>query len=119
MSVMPDVTPTWVYPIEETYNVIVTQSENLKKQFDLLSVTPARQFRLVWSGVTDGDFAALLSHYRSVSGEYGLFTWDCVPSYINGGGGLGVSMDGRWVGSPKWDPKAKHWELEMVFEKNI
>lgn len=119
MSIMPDVTPTWVYPLEEQFNVIMTQSENMKRQYDLLSATPNRQFRLTWSGVTDGDFAALLKHYRDVSGEYAIFTWDCVPSYIDGGGGLGISMTGRYVGKPKWNPKARSWDLEMVFEQNI
>lgn len=119
MPNLPDVTPTWVIPMEESYNVIKTQSETLIKTFDLMSVTPIVKFRLQWRGVTDGDFAAILQHYRDVSGTFAAFTWDCVPTYIDGGDGLGVSMTGRWAGKPSFKPKARSWDLEMVFEKDI
>jgi len=119
MSIFPDVTPTWVLPLEEKFNVLITDSETLKKEYDLISVTPNLQFRLIWSGVTDGDFAAILGHWRSVSGEFAVFTWDCVPSYIDGGSGLGTSMTGRWSGKPKFSPQSKNWNLELIFEKEI
>ena len=118
MYTLPDVTPTWVYPDGENHTVITTVAESGKIEYDMLSYYPVTRFRLVWKGVTDGDFAALLDHYRDVSGEYHHFLWNTVPSYIDGGNGLGESMMGRWVGQPKWNPKAKSWDLEMVFEKS-
>ena len=119
MPNFPDITPTWMHPIEEEFNVITTPSENIKKEYFLLSATPLRKFRMVWSGVTDGDYAAILQHWRDVSGPYASFTLDCVPSYINGGSGLGVSMTGRYVGKPKWEVKSKSWDIEVIFEKAI
>lgn len=114
-----DVTPTWVIPIEEKYNVMETETENLHKEYDLLSSTPRRQFRLKFDGVTDTTFATILAHYRSTSGQFAAFYWTSVPSYIDGGSGSGVSMYGRWTDSPKWNPKSKSWEVEMVFEEDI
>ena len=119
MADLPDVTPTWVYPEGDQYSVVTTIAETGRIEYDMTSYYPIEKFRLVWSGVTDGDFAALLAHYRSVTGEYGIFDWNSVPSYIDGGDGLGVTMAGRWTGKPKWTPNAKSWNLEMVFEKSI
>ena len=112
-------TPTWVYPILEQYNVITTQSENMKKEYLLSSVTPQVQFRLVWTGMTDASFAGILAHWRGVSGTYAAFNWTCVPSYIDGGDGLGASMEGRWMGSPRYVPKSKSWDVELIFEKKL
>ena len=110
------VTPTWVHPIETSYNVYSTQNPFAQKSYFLLSNIPRRRFKLMFSGVTDGDFAGILSHWQGVSGAYSSFTWTTVPSYIDGGGGLGASLSGRWVGEPKWIPKSNSWGAEMVFE---
>jgi len=118
MADFSDVTPTWVIPLDEDYNVTITQSENLRKTFDLLSATPVIGYRLLFNGVTDGQFAAILAHYRGVSGTFAAFTWNTVPSYIDGGGGVGISMLGRWAGKPKFTPKSKSWDVEMMFEKD-
>lgn len=113
------ITPTWVYPVEEKYNVIKTESENYKKEYYLLSTTPNIQYQLVFNGITDSTFASIQTHYRSVSGEYALFDWNSVPSYINGGGGLGTTMQGRWVEKPDWSPDSKSWNVKMLFEKDV
>ena len=113
------VTPTWVYPVETKYNVITTEADNFKKEYYLLSATPNRQFRLVFTGLTDVSFATVLTHWSSVSGPYGLFNWNSVPSYIDGGSGLGVTMQGRWLPNPKFEPQSKSWDVELVFEKDI
>lgn len=112
-------TPTWVYPITEDYNVITTQAENMKKEYYLLSPTPTIQFRLVWTGLSDASFATILSHWRGVSGTYASFNWICVPSYIDGGAGLGANMLGRWVDKPRWNPDSNSWDVELVFEKEV
>ena len=114
-----DVTPTWVYPEIEEYNVIVSAAEDMKKEYYLLSPTPAVKYKLEFSGVSDSTFAFILSHYRDVSGPFASFNWTAVPSYIDGGDGLGVDMTGRWTEKPNWSPKAKSWDVEMIFEKDI
>jgi hypothetical protein len=113
------VTATWVYPVDgEEYNVITTQAENMYKEYYLLSATPQRQYRLTCKDVSDTTFALIVAHWRSVSGTYYPFWWTTVPNYIDGGYGSGVSLWGRWVGKPKWEPKSRSWDVEMVFEQD-
>ena len=112
-------TPTWVFPIAEDYNVITTQSETMKKEYLLLSATPVIQYRLVWTGISDGNFATILAHWRGVSGTFSSFTWKCVPSYIDAGDGLGSGVTGRWINKPRWQPNSYSWDVEMEFEKEI
>ena len=119
MAIFPDVTPTWVQPDEVEYDIEETYSGSNKRQADLMSSLPLRRFSLYWSGVTDGDYAAILKHWRDVSGTYAAVTWDCVPNYIDGGGGLGVSMTGHWAEKPEWNPESRSWNLRMIFEKDI
>lgn len=113
------VTPTWVMPTEESFNVITTESENLKKEYYLLSSTPRRQYTLKFDGLSDANFATVLDFYRDVSGQYMEFNWNTVPLYINGGAGAGVTMAGRWVDKPKWTPESNSWNVELIFEKSI
>jgi len=115
-----DITPTWVYPQEEEYNVITTRADTFKQEYNLLSDIPNRRYKLVITGVTDTDFLnRIQGHWRSVSGTFAAFHWITVPSYIDGGAGVGVSMYGRWIGKPNFKPKAKSWDVELHFEKHI
>ena len=111
------VTPTWVYPLEETYGVVITETESSKKSYAVSSSTPYMEFRLVFNGISDVVFATVLSHYRGVSGTFAAFNWTTVPAYIDAGAGLGADIEGHWVGKPKWTPKTKSWDLEMVFSR--
>lgn len=115
-----DITPTWVIPVEDKYNVLSTRSDSFKKEYNLLSTIPNRSYKLIITGVTDTDFLNRVEgHWRGVSGTFAAFHWITVPSYIDGGGGTGVSMYGRWATKPNFKPKAKSWDVQLIFEKHI
>jgi len=118
-------TPTWVTPIGgEEYFTEISESEDFNKEYFLISNTPARQYNLNFLGLSDSDYAILLTQYRSVSGEYAAFYWKSIsPNFytlfeddanydIND-----VSMYGHWVGQPKKIVKARSWDVEMLFEE--
>ena len=115
-SAFTAVTPTWVYPLEPKYHTVVTQSESMKKRFYSVSGSSIAQFRLVFSGLTDGPHTTLKNHFNECKGGYDSFTWGTVPTYIDSGN----DKTGRWVeGSFKEEVFAKHWECEIVFEVDV
>jgi len=119
MADLTTVTPTWVTPIGiDEYAIEITEAEDMKKEYYLLSNSPNRQFNLHFIGLSDAEYAILLGQYRGVTGEYAAFDWYTVPSYIDGGSGSGVSMHGRWVSQPKFKPNARSWNVEIIFEKD-
>ena len=114
-----DRVPTWVYPIEERYNVFISPLQEMKKDYYLFSTTPILQYRIEFVGVTEGTYRAIQQQWRDVSGVFSIFLWNSVPSYIDGGDGLGTSMQGRWFQSHQTKALSKAWNVTMFFEKDI
>jgi len=124
MATFSGVTPTWVLPQEPEYYTLVTQTESMKKHYANLSGTSSvERFKLMWTRMTDANFAYLKGFYHDRKGGYESFTWHTVPAYIDtdaDGVADGSDMDGRWVeGTFRFRPQAKFWEAEVVFEKEV
>jgi len=115
MSNLDTVTPTWVTPIKELYNVNISPSRFMYRNYYLLSPTPQLQYKLNFTEITDSDYAVLLAQWRDVSGSYGIFDWNTVPSYIESG----ATMRGRWTGQPDIKPNARSWNVSLIFERNL
>ena len=115
MSNLNSVTPTWVTPIRELYNANISPGRFTYRNYYLLSPTPQLQYRLDFLSITDSDYAVLLAQWRDVSGNYSAFDWNTVPSYIESG----ATMRGRWIGQPEINPKARSWDISLVFEKDL
>lgn len=73
------VTPTWVTPVEERYNVNISPSEYMKRDYYLFSTTPNLQYKLEFSGLSEESYQILLQHWRDVSGTFGAFNWYSIP----------------------------------------
>ena len=108
--------PQEVIELEPTYNNVITESESMKKEYLNLSATPIRRYRLLFKGLSNTDRETLLTHFEDQSGGYYQFTWQSVPSYINGGS----NITGRWVdGSFRSNPVGPViWDCEVTFEKD-
>jgi hypothetical protein len=115
--------PTWVYPEEPEFHNIITPAESMKKQYQNLSATPWRRFRLVFKGLSDTNFWALYNHFYGRYGGYDSFSWQSVPSYIDtdqDGTPDGSNLTGRWVDkSFSFRPLANGWDAEVVFEVDV
>jgi len=108
--------PTWVFPEEPQFGVMITSTETMKKEYYLLSGSSSiDRYRLVFSGVSDAGYngtGGIRTHFRAQNGGYQSFKWATIPSYI-----LSSSVTGRWVaGSLKETPNANYWDLELTFE---
>lgn len=110
-------TTTEVVTQEPKYNNIITQAESMKKEYYNLSSIPTEIFVLKFHALTNTQRDTLLDHYNDQSGGYYLFSWQSVPSYINGGS----NISGRWVDkSLKMTPVSWNWwSCSLSFEKNI
>jgi len=121
-NALTTVTPTWVTPIKEEYNVNISPMREMKREYYLLSATPALQYALDFNGLTDATYKTLMQHWRSVSGTFSVFLWSTVPSYIDSGyksSELGFPMYGRWISQPDIIPRARSWSVKMNFEKDF
>jgi hypothetical protein len=113
-----DVTPTWVTPIKEQYNVSISPSQNMKRGYYLFSTTPILQYKLEFNGLSNELYRTLMEHWRAVSGTFGVFLWSTVPSYIDSIGGASP-MYGRWISQPEVTPYARSWNVRINFEKDF
>ncbi|MFH1623545.1 MAG: hypothetical protein ABID54_00125 [Pseudomonadota bacterium] len=110
------VTPTWVYPREPVYPVIITASENFKKDYQLLDDNSQDIYDLHFDGISDAVRNTIAAHRAGVSGGYDNFVWTSVPSYLN----AGTTMTVRYVrGSYNEEPRARSWEINFAFEKDV
>ena len=76
------VTPTWAAPIREEYNVSISPSKNMKRDYYLFSPTPVLEYRLDFEGLSEEDYQILQQQYRDVSGQFGAFYWQSIPKYM-------------------------------------
>ena len=102
--------------LEPEYHNVITQSESMKKDYQNISTTPTRKYKLNFKALTNTDRDVLLTHYDDQYGGYHSFSWQSVPSYIGGG----ANITGRWVkGSLSMTVISNKWKCSIVFEKNI
>ena len=115
--------PTWVIPEAPKYNIIVTQTESMKKEYFQLGDTPVEAFIFKFDGLSDTNFKVLYDHYKSQSSGYALFSWinAYIPEYVKVLLGITIGdLSGRWgKDSFKFKPKPKHWTAEILFERSI
>jgi len=115
--------PTWVDVLEPEYANVITETDTMKKDYQNLSTTPLEQFVLRFEGLSDANAEVLYEHYKGRYGGYDAFAWlnANIPAYIIDILDLGSSnLSGRWVpGSLKLTPKARSWNAEITFEKQI
>jgi len=116
--------PTIVIPETPEYSTIITESEGMDKQYQLLSTTPTQRYRLIFKAIANTLFVTIQAHYHSCYGQYDNFSWTSVPSYIDtdlSGTADGTNMTGRWVqGSLKFTPLgALKCNVELIFEKDV
>ena len=116
-------TPTWVIPENPEYHNMISKSDSMKKEYFNISSTPTEKFKLKWDGLSDADFKTLYDHVKGRYGGYDLFAWlnANIPSYLLTLLGLtSENLSGRWVdGTFKFNPKAKFWTAEIIFEKDV
>jgi len=120
-SSLTGVTPTLCNPDLPKYNVLVTQSESMLKNYiNLSGSSPTFVFRLKFKNVSDADHDLLLSHWMETKGGAESFTWKTVPPYIDGnhdGVADGENMTGHWVHkSFKHKPNPHSWDVDLKFE---
>ena len=116
------VTPTWVTPIKEEYNVSISPLREMKREYYLFSTTPTLQYKLEFNGLTNATYKTLMQYWRSVSGTYAVFLWNTVPSYIDGGynaNELGDPMYGRWISQPDIKVMSRSMNITINFEKDF
>ena len=108
-----DMKPTWVEPEEPVYNVLVTDSDGMKREHILVSTTAVKRYKVTYSGVSDGGYTQFLNHFNSCYGGAYYFDWNSIPSYIESG----ATQRGYWV-SGTWKPKveARSWDWTITFE---
>jgi hypothetical protein len=106
--------PTWVDPETISFSVSITECENFKKDYQVVSDSKTEVFNLSFDGVTDTNRNLINAHYvTSATGPLHYFTWTTVPSYLNSGSTMVV----RYVkDSYKEKPKPTYWEIELSFE---
>jgi len=111
------VTPHLVTIESKEYNIIETQSEDMKKEYYKLSDTPTVRYRLHFKAVSSSTMGTILAHYDSAFGSYDSFSWTSVPSYIE----AGASLTGRWVNDSIKISEVgmKFWNVQILFEKAI
>jgi len=69
------VTPTWVHPIKEEYNVFVSPSNDMKKDYYLFSPTPMLQYKTEFNGITEDTYKIIQQQWRDVSGTFASFNF--------------------------------------------
>ena len=108
--------PHEVIPMEPEYHNIITPSESMKKEYINLSATPVEKYKLKFKAVSNTVRETILTHFKDQSGGYYSFSWQSVPSYINGG----ANITGRWIDkSFNMTPAGPMlWDCELTFEKD-
>lgn len=108
--------PTQVIPEEPIYNNVITLSETMKKDYQNISSTPIKKYKLIFEALTTTNKDAFLTHYNDQYGGYHSFSWTSVPSYIGGG----TNITGRWVAdSLEITPiLSTVWKISIIFEKD-
>ena len=111
--------PQEVVALAPEYHNVTTPSESMKKEYLNISSTPVEKFRLIFKGLSNADKEILLAHYNNQSGGYSKFTWETVPSYIDGASNN--DKDGRWIDkSLRMNPVGPTlWDCEITFEEDI
>jgi hypothetical protein len=107
--------PEYVTP-KKSYPVYLTPSEIPgKKEALLLDDNPELIYSLTFKAVDPADRLSILAHYDGRFGPYSTFTWNGVPSNINGGAAMTV----RYAESNPYSEKpleAGLWEIQINFE---
>ena len=67
--------PTWVHVEEPEFNILISKSENMKKDRQLISSNALYRFRLVFTGISDANMNTIWEHYIAVKGSYSSFLW--------------------------------------------
>jgi hypothetical protein len=67
--------PTWVHVEEPEFNIVVSKSENMKKDRQIISSNAIYRFRLVFTGIDDTAMNTIWEHYIAVKGSYTSFLW--------------------------------------------
>ena len=80
-NLLSKVTPTWALQIKEEYNVNISPSKHMRREYYLFSPTPVLQYRLDFQGLSEENYRILQQHYRNVSGQFGAFHWQSIPRY--------------------------------------
>lgn len=108
--------PTWVEPEKPDFSVLVTETENFKKDYQEISDSNTERFHLTFDGVSDSNRNSMRDHYtNSATGPLEFFTWTTVPSYLNSG----TTMVVRYIkDSYKERPRPRYWEIELSFEES-
>jgi len=116
-------TPTWVHPEEPEFNVVVTQSDNLKKDRQTISTNAVNKYRMIFTGLSDTDYKTLYDHYVARKGSFSSFTWlnTNIPAYLKTLLGItSGTLTIRWVdGTFKSTPRPRSWDAEIVAEQEI
>ena len=109
-------TPNFVTPINPDYHNKITPSESMKKEYLNMAATPVEQWRLKFSALSSANMNTLLTHVKDQSDGYYEFSWQTVPSHVNGG----ANITGHWVqGSLSITPSGTlWWTVEITFEKS-
>jgi len=107
--------PTWVEPVPVNFPVLITECENFRKDYQIVSDVETGIFHLSFDGVTDANRNLMAAHYvSSATGPLNYFIWTTVPSYLNSG----TTMVVRYIkDSYKEKPKSRCWEIELSLEE--
>jgi len=121
ISALTGVTPTLVTPEAPKFNVVVSQSESMIKNYmNLSGSSPVYRYALKFVNISDDDHTLLLSHWIESKGGTESFSWETVPPYIDGdfdGVPDGETMVGNWVpGSFKHTPNPYSLNVTLKFE---
>lgn len=108
--------PLDVIPLEPEYHNVITQSESVKKDYQNISTTPTRKYKVIFKPMTTANRDVLVNHFEAQYGGYHPFSWQSVPSYI----GSGANMTGRWIDDSLEISMVSHmWQCTILFEKDI
>lgn len=111
--------PTWMTPDGPVYSVIVTESENFRKEYTSLSTAPVEVWKCEFNLLKTADRNTIRNHYKARLGGFDVFAMTNIPTYMTGTSS--TSMTGRWVNksySEKLVDQKAGWNIEIEFEKS-
>jgi len=114
------VMPTWVYDMEPEFNVIVSDTENLKKDRQVVSADAVYKYKLVFKGIADSAYKTIRDHFVARKGGYESFLWKnaYIPTYLKTLLGITTTdITCRWVeGTLSSTPAERSWDVDIEIE---